>query len=186
MSRKSLLIAIVGKNKCGKTYFLQNNIINVSKKALIVVVDEIEYPGLEIIKHDKNFQKNIYNLNGCKRVIFDDNLDEILTNCHDCSLILDDCKSFLDGQTPRFMRKLYTRRRARQIDIYLVCHSFIDIPPAVFKYIDMFVYFKTNEYLPEKPERGINPFIYDMIRNAKAELDKSNNKHEFRIINIID
>ena len=168
--RISYLFAVVGRNGCGKTTWIKKNIIttndNLEKNVIVVTPDPIEHDTLPIIKFDKKFQENIYNNTGCKRIIYEDNLQEILLNLHNCSLVLDDCKTYLNNQTPAIMRELYIRRRQRMIDVYFVCHSLRQLPPECFDFLNYLVYFKTNENLKMR-KKLIAPNLYEVLERNK-------------------
>jgi len=179
--RKCFLTLVVGSNGTGKTTFLENNIIK--GKSLIVTPDEIEYPNVRLIKNDSNLSKNIYEMSNTDiaKVIYEENLEKILRNFSNGTLVLDDCKTYLTSQTPATMRELYIRRRQRMVDVYFVAHSLRQIPPSAFDFANKLVYFKTMENLKNRKDL-IDPFIFQRIEKTKAELDKSPDPHIYKIL----
>ena len=68
MIRKTELNLIVGINGSGKTTFIENDIIKVRKKNLIVTPDPMEWKQYPTI----STANDIYTLNGTARIIYED------------------------------------------------------------------------------------------------------------------
>lgn len=165
--RKANLNLVVGINGTGKTTWLNNEVVNKCKKCLIITPDPSEWKGIPTIKNE-----DIRTLNGIGKIIYEkDTLNFVRNNYFGGSLILDDAMSYLNEFTPEAMQFLYTRRRQRGVDIYIVAHGLRQLPPKSFTFASWLILFNSVENFQGR-KNLIHPETFEKIINAQNEIMK--------------
>lgn len=178
--RKAILTLVVGINGTGKTTWLNNQIVNKSKKCLIITPDSSEWKTVPTITPGE-----VRTFTGIGKLIYnDDTLEVIKNNFFGGSLILDDAMSYLNNQTPDTLRYLYIRRRQRGIDLYVVAHGLKQLPPQIFTFATFLVLFNSVENFQLRKKEIIEE-NFNKIIEAQTEIMKkvqSGNPYYFKIL----
>lgn len=165
--RKAQLNLVAGVNGTGKTTFLLSNVVQRSRKALVLTPDDMEWQQLPLVATPAD----IYNLQQPSRIVYTDGILDTIARYHfGGPLILDDAMAYLDHQTPNTMRYIYIRRRQRGVDIYLVTHGLRQIPPQAFSFASYLILFATTENFSAR-RRELQPDIFDTIMRAQEEVN---------------
>lgn len=167
--RKTHLDLVVGINGTGKTTFLRQNVVERSRKALVVTPDEAEWRFLPTV----STAREIYNLQGAARLVCDGSEEQLLMVTHSFyggALVFDDAMAYLQfGSTSPVMRYVYIRRRQYGVDIYLVAHGLRQVPVQAFTFGSHLILFATTEnFAPRR--RELDPDTYDRIALAQQQL----------------
>lgn len=166
--RKTELTLICGINGTGKTTWLGNNIVDKSKKAIIVTPDCFEwkrYPDLDL--------KEIRSFSGVRRVVYKspEELDYLCKCYSGGDLILDDAMAYLTFQTPECLQWIYTRHRQNGVDIYIVAHGLRQFPPRVFTFAQWLVLFNSVENFNSR-KKDIREDIFNRIIQAQKRISE--------------
>lgn len=167
--RKTFLDLVVGINGTGKTTFLRQNVVEKSRKALVVTPDEAEWRFLPTV----STSQEIYNLQGAARLVCDGSEEQLLMitrSFYGGALIFDDAMAYLQfGSTSPVMRYVYIRRRQYGVDIYLVAHGLRQVPVQAFTFGSHLILFATTENFSAR-KRELDPDTYDRISQAQQQL----------------
>lgn len=96
-------------------------------------------------------------------------------------LILDDCRMFLPSFQDTNLENLVISTRQRDVDLVVVCHSFSQLPPVFFTFVDYFVLFATRGNIVERKNYFQDFHSIQAIVNEINEAAKTN-PHYFKII----
>jgi hypothetical protein len=147
--RSQFCTLLLGGQRSGKTFYADGKVNEypAAKKVLIVDPDgqEKTWAKYPIISLDK-----IAGMKGHKRIIFDsenpDFMKTLKDNFKNGLLILDDAKTYIRaGNSFKDFETLIIRRRASNIDIFLMYHGFSRIPLFVLTYATHCVLFRVDE-----------------------------------------
>lgn len=167
--RKTHLDLVVGINGTGKTTFLRQNVVERSRKALVVTPDEAEWRFLPTV----STAAEIYNMQGAARLVCDGSEEQLLMvtrSFYGGSLIFDDAMAYLQfGSTSPVMRYVYIRRRQFGVDIYLVAHGLRQVPVQAFTFGSHLILFATTENFTAR-KRELDPDTYARIERAQQQL----------------
>ena len=181
--RKAQLNLVVGINGTGKTTFLQHNVVEKSRKCLVVTPDEMEWRHLPTV----STPSEIYNIQQPSRIIYQgpETISTVIHNFYGGALILDDARSYIGAMTSDELNYLYIRRRQRAVDIYIVAHGMRQVPVQCFTYMSFLILFLTTENISDR-RKDIDPELYARILQAKERLkarrSKEHNPHVYEII----
>jgi nucleoside-triphosphatase THEP1 len=144
--RSNKVILIIGKPEVGKTTYLKSIISNYNSNKLLIndVNNEEKY---------KEFPKlNIEDLerwkSGKYRVFTDDEealFEAIYLHLYNCMIIFEDATSYMEGKVSKYIRKLLTSRRHRNMDMIFTFHSLADVPPLCYRLSNYITLFKTED-----------------------------------------
>ena len=184
--RKTHLDLVVGINGTGKTTFLRQNVVERSRKALVVTPDEAEWRFLPTV----STAREIYTLQGAARLVCDGSEEQLLMvtrSFYGGALVFDDAMAYLQfGSTSPVMRYVYIRRRQFGVDIYLVAHGLRQIPVQAFTFGSHLILFATTENFSSR-RRELDPDTYTRIERAQQQLRtlaSSGNPYAFKIITL--
>lgn len=167
--RKTYLDLVVGINGTGKTTFLRKNVVERSRKSLVVTPDEAEWRFLPTVSS----AQEIYNLQGAARLVCDGSEEQLLMvtrSFYGGALVFDDAMAYLQfGSTSPVMRYVYIRRRQYGVDIYLVAHGLRQVPVQAFTFGSHLILFATTENFSAR-KRELDPETYARIEAAQQEL----------------
>lgn len=184
MERTTKQTIIVGFNNTGKST-VSKKILSAytaipNRKGLIITPDPVEWLDVDETTLEK---PSDFVFDGLRKYVWNEeekeNVKAMKRAKHyyfDGFLIFDDCRSYLDSQTPPWLKYFYIRRRQKMIDLMMVAHGVTDIPPRAFtNCTDMFMFLTKDDISMRKKDLGSRYFelIEHQRRvNAKA-LDTS-------------
>lgn len=167
--RKTFLDLVVGINGTGKTTFLRQNVVEKSRKALVVTPDEAEWRFLPTV----STAQEVYNLQGAARLVCDGSEEQLMMITRSFfggALVFDDAMAYLQfGSTSPVMRYVYIRRRQYGVDIYLVAHGLRQVPVQAFTFGSHLILFATTENFSTR-KRELDPDTYTAIERAQRQL----------------
>ncbi len=148
------VICLIGTNGTGKST-IQKKFFTFRERNLVVPANLYDnaFDELEYIQD----QAEIRNFTGTKKIVIEEETDFIelidyKNGLKDCGLFLDDFRNYIPATGPKLrqpIRKLFSDRRHRGIDIYLSTHSPRQIHPDIFSYNPTIFLFKTTEAFPD-------------------------------------
>ena len=188
MSRIAMCDILVGVNGAGKTTFLRENIVNSLKEKghRILIVTNADNQDWKDVEFLKDF-KEIETFTGIRKMIYKKGrLEKIQQYYNKGTLILDDCRLYIQLQTTDFMNWLQVLRRHVGIDLFCVFHGLTQVPPIFFTFSSNLVLFHTLDNIKR---RGyyIEEYLFEEIQEKKqrilSEVNKGN-KYHFEIIKL--
>jgi molybdopterin-guanine dinucleotide biosynthesis protein len=176
--RQPIFIIIVGTNGTGKTTLLHKMIKKTGRRSLIVDPDGYEWRNLPTVEISEILEVNKRLKKGKAVKIVGPEAEDIklLDKYTKGNLVLDDCRYYTDSRLDKDMRKLFIRRRQKEIDIFAVSHSLVDVPPGFFTYATHVIMFKTADN-PDRVKKNI-PNYSEMMQMIKR-VNSSKNAHYF-------
>lgn len=90
-------------------------------------------------------------------------------------LIIDDVKEIWDNDSGNHLKSLCIRMRHEGVDVFICAHSFMDVPPRIYTFIDDFYIFRISENyetVKHKLPRRITPEIIKTANELKWRFDK--------------
>lgn len=144
--RLNKITLLIGRRGCGKTTFY----LNMSKldRKKIIVVDLFAHPDyttkFQDISMDEvsRWKSGNVRLYGGEPVAM---LTNVFQNCSNCTLVMEDCKRYIDPVVQKPIRQGIIEHRNRNIDIVMMFHTLKDVPPYVCSMHNDIILFKTNE-----------------------------------------
>jgi hypothetical protein len=182
------VIVLVGTNGTGKST-IQKKFFKYRQRNLVVPANlyDSAFDELEYIKS----ANEISSFEGTKKVFIEDendffNLIDYKNGLKDCGLFLDDFRNYIPASGPKLkqpIRKLFSDRRHRGMDIYLSTHSPRQIHPDIFAYQPIIFLFKTTEAFPDSLNQKIPNLEKLKIAQRRVNLMSKKNPYYFEIIN---
>ena len=172
--RKTRLDLVVGINGTGKTTFLRQEVVERSRKALVLTPDEAEWRHLPRVAT----AQEVYAMQGAARYVcdnpqrIDDDMALISHTFYGGSLILDDARAYIGHMTGQSTNYLYIRRRQYGVDIYLVAHALDRVPKQAFSYATYLHLFYTTGNIQYR-KRDLDPDTYERILKAKEAIKRA-------------
>ncbi len=172
--RKTRLDLVVGINGTGKTTFLRQQVVERSRKVLVLTPDEAEWRHLPKV----STAQEIYQMQGAARYVcdnpakIDDDIAIISRSFYGGSLILDDARAYIGCMTGQSTNYLYIRRRQYGVDIYLVAHAIDQVPKQAFTYATYLHLFYTTGNIQYR-KRDLDPDTFARIEQAKDAIKKA-------------
>jgi len=190
--------AIIGAFETGKSTFgtkiIQSKMTVENAKILVIVADdgdkiwrdipEVKVPSLEFMSYT-----------GIRKVITEGDSDfwsalaDWDTGFRDGLLVFDDCKAFFGDSVPKELIKMFIRPRQRMLKILYMMHSFNDVIPKLFSYVDTYVLFSTNDNISGDRKKRINnvAVIEEMkehVNMVYTKREKDTDKFYHKIIKV--
>jgi len=185
--RRSEIIGFIGYFGTGKTTKaseLINFKIKKGSRALIITPDDSEWSDVAEVKIPS---VELLTFEGSRKIIFDDdNIIEKLaddkTGYKNGILVFDDCRTFLNANVDKTLRKITLRPRQRMLDIIYIVHGFREVPPAFLTYTSTFFLFETKDNI-EMRKKDLNA-SFEILKQHQIEINEKakENKHYYRII----
>lgn len=183
--RKTQLNLVVGINGTGKTTFIRENVVEKSRKSLVVTPDDYEWRTLPEV----STPQEIYNMQQPSRLVYrgPETMEMAIKNFYGGALILDDAMAYIGFQTSDTMRFLYIRRRQRGVDVYVVAHGLRQVPAQCFTFGSYLILFATTENFSSR-KKELDGDIYQKILDAQKQLNRDcmqhGKKYEHRFIKL--
>jgi len=180
--RQSLFFIIVGTNGTGKTTLLNKLINEKGGKALIVDPDGLEWQQVEEIRSEQAGELK----SGQAKILFPQPDDiENLMEYQNGSLVLDDCRFYLNNRLDESIRRILIRRRHNSVDVFAVAHGLTEVPASFYTFATHLICFKTNDSLVRLRNTTDKEKIH-RLRTAIDEVNRHPNHHHYKVFNISD
>ncbi len=182
---------IIGGRGTGKTYTILHDVIENYQTAdpdkKILVLDTFNapaYSGVENVDRSniKRWKK------GVKRFLisavpqeFDADIDYIAKTCYNTVIILEDSGRFVGSALRSSVLKLVTDTKQKNIDLYLVFHALMQVPPRLIQLADYILLHKTNETLTKTLQ---NKYPFPDLHKAFYSVQKNKNKYYMEIVRL--
>ena len=183
IKRESVFFIIVGLNGTGKTTLLHKFINEMPQRKLLVIdPDGMEWRELHTIDKEKVGAMT----KGKAKIIAPDKEElETIIDFTDGTLVLDDCRYYLQSRMEEVVRKTLVRRRQNGVDVFAVAHGLSEIPAVFWTYATHLVLFKTNDSavrLRNSSDRERIKHLYA----AKVRVNDNPSHHHYEVINLLD
>lgn len=189
MQRATKQTIILGFNGTGKSTLtrriIETYVSKPGRKALIITPDPVEWKDIEetLLTKPSDFQ-----FEGVKKYVWDEDdkiavlaMKKIKKFYFDGILVFDDLRSYLDADTPPWLKFFYIRRRQKMIDLLLVAHGFTDVPPQAFTYCTDLFLFRTADKI-ERRKRELNRYDELLAHQTRINQKAENNPHYYELI----
>jgi len=177
--RNNYITAIIGKRGCGKTTYVLG-LIDAYRKAhpdkKILIMDTIDHPlynYVPILTPDMVARwktPSVYRM-------FGGNIKEMLTAINqdltNCLVIFEDASKYITKNLQKEVRNSCYDSKQKNIDLLFLFHGFAAISPELFRMIDIYTIFKTDNIDYRRGEI----VYYDEIKSTWDEVMKSKNKY---------
>lgn len=172
--RQPIFFIIVGTNGTGKTTLLHEMVKKTGKRTLVVDPDGYEWRKAPTVDSSMIEEVNLKLKKGKTVKIVAPEAEDIKELDHFTrgNLILDDCRYYVDSRLDKDIRKLFIRRRQKQIDIFAVSHSLVDVPPSFYTYATHIVIFKIADN-PERIKKNVPNYqqLLKVIKKVNSSKD---------------
>lgn len=144
-------IIFIGKNGTGKTTLAKKLISQIkNRRVLILQMAPLEKAWDEVPTIDLRNTEDIETFKGMRQIYYDDyerdTWELIFKNYHNGVLIMDDCRNYIDSQIniEPYLKKLFTNRRQKMMDMIAIVHAFDEIPPRFYPFYTTMYIFKSS------------------------------------------
>jgi ABC-type Mn2+/Zn2+ transport system ATPase subunit len=181
-TRQSLFFIIVGTNGTGKTTLLNKLINEKGGKSLVIDPDGLEWQHVEEIHPEQTGELK----SGQAKILAPTREDlEHLLEFQNGTLVLDDCRFYLNSRMDESIRRILIRRRHNSIDVFAVAHGLSEVPASFYTFATHLVCFKTNDSLV-RLRNSTDKEKINRLRLAIDEVNKHPNHHHYKVFNISD
>ena len=183
IKRQSVFFIIVGLNGTGKTTLLHKYINSMNDRKLLVIdPDGMEWREIHTIEKEKvEFMTK-----GKAKIIAPDKEElETIMQFTNGTLVLDDCRYYLQSRMDEVVRKTLVRRRQNGVDVFAVAHGLSEIPAVFFTYATHLILFKTNDSAVRLRNTSDKERIKHLYA-AKVRVNDHPDHHHYEIINLLD
>lgn len=168
--------ACIGTKGSGKTYFTKQNAIAFARANPDLAVTILDPHGT----YGKTALKNINVVALDAEILAKDKTAYTKKGMIPPGmLIIDDVKEIWDNDSGNHLKSLCIRMRHEGVDVFICAHSFMDIPPRIYTFIDDFYIFRISENyetVKHKLPRRITPEIIKAANELKWKFDKNGNR----------
>ena len=164
--------ACIGTKGSGKTYFTKQNAIAFARANPDLTVTILDPHGT----YGKTALKNINVVALDAEILAKDKTAYTKKGMIPPGmLIIDDVKEIWDNDSGNHLKSLCIRMRHEGVDVFICAHSFMDVPPRIYTFIDDFYIFRISENyetVKHKLPRRITPEIIKTANELKWRFDK--------------
>lgn len=164
--------ACIGTKGSGKTYFTKQNAIAFARANPDLTVTILDPHGT----YGKTALKNINVVALDAEILAKDKTAYTKKGMISPGmLIIDDVKEIWDNDSGNHLKSLCIRMRHEGVDVFICAHSFMDVPPRIYTFIDDFYIFRISENyetVKHKLPRRITPEIIKTANELKWRFDK--------------
>ena len=168
--------ACIGTKGSGKTYFTKQNAIAFARANPDLTVTILDPHGT----YGKTALKNINVVALDAEILAKDKTAYTKKGMIPPGmLIIDDVKEIWDNDSGNHLKSLCIRMRHEGVDVFICAHSFMDVPPRIYTFIDDFYIFRISENyetVKHKLPRRITPEIIKAANELKWKFDKNGNR----------
>ncbi len=179
--RLNKIILIVGRRATGKTTFLKKMVkLSASK---VIVVDSFDHPDYRDLQTIPIAQVSRWKAGNVRVWQTDplETLETIFKNCFNCTVVMEDCKRYVEPSVQKSIRQGIIEHRNRNIDLIMMFHNLKDVPPYVCNMHNDIVLFKTNDNMNKEQDKFSN---WADIAKAHSRIMKSANPYYNEVINL--
>jgi ABC-type cobalamin/Fe3+-siderophores transport system ATPase subunit len=183
IKRQSVFFIIVGLNGTGKTTLLHKYINSMDgRKLLVIDPDGMEWREIHTIEKEQvGYMKK-----GKAKIIAPDKEElETIMDFTDGTLVLDDCRYYLQSRMDEVVRKTLVRRRQNGVDVFAVAHGLSEVPAVFFTYATHLILFKTNDSAVRLRNTSDRERIKHLYA-AKVRVNEHPDHHHYEVINLLD
>tara|TARA_R100001163_G_scaffold33850_2_gene26196 strand:- start:6728 stop:7288 length:561 start_codon:yes stop_codon:yes gene_type:complete len=183
IKRQSVFFIIVGLNGTGKTTLLHKYINSMPERKLLVIdPDGMEWREIHTIEKEQvSFMKK-----GKAKIIAPDKEElETIMDFTNGTLVLDDCRYYLQSRMDEVVRKTLVRRRQNGVDVFAVAHGLSEVPAVFFTYATHLILFKTNDSAVRLRNTSDRERIKHLYA-AKVRVNEHPDHHHYEVINLLD
>lgn len=183
IERQSVFFIIVGLNGTGKTTLLHKYINQMPERKLLVIdPDGMEWREIHTI--EKELVADM--VKGKAKIIAPDKEQlETIIDFNNGTLVLDDCRYYLQSRMEEVVRRTLVRRRQNGVDVFAVAHGLSEIPAVFWTYATHLVLFKTNDSAVRLRNNSDRERIKHLYA-AKVRVNENKNYHYYEVINLLD
>lgn len=191
MARVNTVNILIGGRGTGKTYTILHDIItnyqqlDADKK--ILVIDSFNAPAYEGIENISKPDMKRW-VAGCRRYLisavyneFDEDIAYIGKTCYNSVIIIEDSGRFITNSLRASILRLVTDTKQKNIDLYFVFHSLMQVPPRLIQLSDFILLHKTNENLTAALQ---NKYPFPALHKAFQSVKSNKNKYYMEIVRI--
>lgn len=190
-NRVNIVNVLIGGRGTGKTYTILHDVIAKYQEAApdkkILVIDTFNSPAYEGIENITIPDMKRW-VGGCRRYLiscvpeeFDDSIDKIAKYCYNSVIIIEDSGRFITSSLRNSILRLVTDTKQKNIDLYFVFHSLMQVPPRLIQLTDFVLLHKTNEKLTTAL---LNKYPNPELHEAFKRVNKHKNKYYYEILRI--
>lgn len=161
-TRQNKVVLIVGARGGGKTFWMRQVLDRIGLKHLVIdTTDHKDY------RHLPYMTPAMFGgwLKGNKR-FFTSDFDPVfreLKKIYNAVIVLEDATKYIAGDLTPDQRAIMLDSKQKNVDVFLMYHSFADVPPKLYRYLNDIIVFPTNESIASsKAKIG----YYDRVREA--------------------
>lgn len=188
---------LLGARGTGKTVFVTGDkeikqeclidiYINKGMKVLILdTYDHPSYAGIKIIKPEQinnNWKRGVYRC-FCLPDDFEELLGIVYNNFWNGAIIIEDAYKTQRGKTTRNLSRLIGDSKNKNIDIYLMFHTWKYVPKDLYTYLDYIELWKTKGMLTSREENELAD-NYPAVEFAYNQVQKNPNPYYHQTINV--
>ncbi len=154
------LVLVVGQTGTGKTTWIKNLL----KQYNYLVLDPVGAWQLRELKTLDEVKNWPYNYRAkITKLLFESEVEviKIIQNKPKIHLIIDDADTFIFYRNKIIYNPFFYGYRHLKQNIFVICHSFNDVPQSVLRTSDYIVVFPHISKLDIKGGEKFNPIIYD-------------------------
>jgi predicted ATPase len=185
--RISRLVLVIGTNGTGKTTFLLKAVTAAAATRRVLVVDfenaERAWQPFEEI--DPADREAMLTFTGVRRINWakhdDATLSLLRKYYRNGILVLDDCRTYLKASMEDELHQLLIRRRQYMLDIFVVAHSFQDVPPKFYQFSTDVVLFRITRPIDDRKRMLANP-TQILAAHERIQRQAQTNPHYYEII----
>ncbi len=154
---------VIGTNGTGKTTYLFKVVQAVKgfRRVLVVDFENAERVWQSFKEIDPADRSEMMAFQGIRRINWaqhDDATLRLLRNFYrNGILVFDDCRTYLKANLEDELHQLLIRRRQYMLDIFVVAHSFQDVPPKFFQFSTDIVLFRIARPIDDRKRMLANP-----------------------------
>ncbi len=190
-NRVNIVNVLIGGRGTGKTYTILHDVIAKYQEAApdkkILVIDTFNSPAYEGIENIAIPDMKRW-VGGCRRYLiscvpeeFDDSINNIAKYCYNSVIIIEDSGRFITSSLRASILRLVTDTKQKNIDLYFVFHSLMQVPPRLIQLTDFVLLHKTNEKLTTAL---LNKYPNPELHEAFKRVNKHKNKYYYEILRI--
>lgn len=170
------VIVIVGGRGTGKTTFGMK-LIDSTPQPKVLVVNTFIHPAYAdwpkiTIKQLPKWKGGKYYLHGSN---YDAMFEAIDKHVHDTFIVIEDSAKVVHQNPQDSVRRICLDSKQKNNDVIFMYHSFSEVPPKLYRWLDFIQIFKTAE--SERDIRAKVPY-YSRVLDIYRSVLKSSNKHE--------
>lgn len=186
MSHRDATVSIImGRNGTGKSYLTHQIVKKIGGKILVVTNNGLpkiwrKYPLIDPAKADDwKWKKGIKQIFAAQYE--EKTFNYILKHFRSGIIVFDDCKDYIPERVSQIpaLKKLLINFRHKEVDLFFIAHSPLDVPKQVWQYsYDVFVGATAAMFNASQVKLGHADEIIDAQRKVNAEFRRRKAKND--------